>query len=857
MYSINHRLISWYFISPLYFELILFLCQQYRISRDSVALVLLNHLLNSFISTICGVTSNRPFSSLCALKWLFRAFSYSVIQNTLYIQDSPLCSVGSSGVRLLITFVAEKFSSMSQILRAQIYQGLLPFLLSVGYSEDSNSHPAFAPFFDILEQFGIRAILQSDHSWKNITRSLISSLSDDFITVKAPRENRYLPIIVGVIGSYFDSCSNKVDNLSNQLQKVMELCDNLFQTANILFSKPYTDINDQLSVIWFMDSVTSILCSELNMETSDDRSVSVIYDESFKGCFSYLMDGVCSCVLQYSSFLAFLSISTIRSTLQQSNRMKINIPTLSDFRQLLKCFTELLLVAFVHPRVSTFLFQSILNIHVTFLRECHNLFLTLESHDDNHISSIFLTVCSISQILHNFRCVSKILKKKTTPIRLEKCRELNENIALLFEIFQSFSFLQPISSTMYQSSLKASFQEEDSIAISVFHEYSSYGKFSDEMIGYRWLVLSSIVDTVEELHLQFQFSTPLSFEPFIVELLQAAIRDVDNCSTHSISEVLSACRLLVQCSSRSSVLSNQSIMLQDLIQSSWNCCFHTDDISYSNVKLFILLCFSTAVMPLLGETTLQEYFSEIVKYSSHSKPFILQFLIYHLTSLAINTNDHSVMSPFLPFMKDLLIYREPVHDEHCQSDEYLNLDSKDGLYAYSIYGVLDYTRVYNIDRLTSNMSVRVLLLIYLEYLQINSIAGSYQQLQELFVNLLTLNSQCYKSFATIGSEKFGEKLRCWQSLCVLVHSVDSNLCTQIQNQIIGCLSDSMAHAIRVHVELCCAKLLERFPSIMLPPLLNILSKFNHSQQVSYRVYSTQCFLDSGIIFCCYWVLSQQ
>jgi ribosomal protein L9 len=105
-------------------------------------------------------------------------------------------------------------------------------------------------------------------------------------------------------------------------------------------------------------------------------------------------------------------------------------------------------------------------------------------------------------------------------------------------------------------------------------------------------------------------------------------------------------------------------------------------------------------------------------------------------------------------------------------------------------------------------------------------------LQELIKSLFKMNSQkCYQIFATVGSEKFGEKLRCWQSLCVLIHSIDSQLCQQISSQVIGHLSDAMAHGIRVHVEIFCAKLLEKFPEIMLPPLLGLLRKFHHSQQV--------------------------
>jgi hypothetical protein len=164
---------------------------------------LLNYLINSFISTICGEPIVRlrssalpgsvhflscpkiigsKFTSLCAIKWLFRAFSYPIIQKSLRSKNSvAFCSIGSAGVSKLLTFVNEKFSSMSQILTWQIYQGLLPMLLCVSYHDLSHLSPTTSSmslsFFEIYREFGLRSILQSHHSWNTLTLALLNSLS--------------------------------------------------------------------------------------------------------------------------------------------------------------------------------------------------------------------------------------------------------------------------------------------------------------------------------------------------------------------------------------------------------------------------------------------------------------------------------------------------------------------------------------------------------------------------------------------------------------------------------------------------------------------------------------------------------
>lgn len=846
---------------------------------------LLNYLINSLVLTICGEPleiNSHParkcskFTSLCAIKWIFRAFSYPIIQESLRKDSVSLCSIGTLGVRKLLSFVTERFSSMSQILTWQIYQGLLPMLLCVSYHDDNltSPHSISISFFDIFREFGIRSILQSLRDWKHLTLALLNSLSSTLSfefyeidsLIRHPKDFQYLSLIVGLVGSskFADPATN--ERFEVQCNRAFEICRQQFHIANTVFSNPYVDLSQQWSAIWFLESVSSLLCSILCIDSSEVPP-RVIYEESYQGNVYFLLDGVLECSVEFSSYLSFLLLTTIRSSTTQhrspANSNTMRIDSLVKYQDIVKLFTEILLLAFVNPNISLSQYRSILRIHFDFI---HQMMILLPSSElkssESAVGLDLLILCTLSPILHNFRCLSKILSKISNRSLIQKFQAMNDDLPSLLDVFQKLTSFQSTPSSLFQIGLKSSFQHpEDSIVTSLYHQFPTFGKYCDAIISDRWVALSSIMDFVMEIQKpgsshQFQ----LFFDPFHQKLFASGMEDLNHCSDDSISEIINTFRVSIRYLCHSSLVSDPSLiqLLEEVLHSIWNCCFETDNISYLNMKLFIQFSFSVEVLSLLGDehvSILQNYFSMIIKYSAHTKPFILQFLIFHLTSLSYQSQHYELMLPFFPFFGKLLIYREPTHDEHCLSDEYLNLDEKDGRYLETIYGILDYSRVHNIERFTSAQSVRIMLLLYLEHLQLhcqhqeqndeehgqNCEKGGKKRekyremttsIQELILFLLNMNLQkCYQIFASVGSERFGEKLRCWQSLCVLIHSIDAQLCQQISSQVIGHLTDSVAHGIRVHIEIFCAKLLVKYPNIMLPPLLELLKRFHHSQQV--------------------------
>jgi hypothetical protein len=863
----------------------------------------LNLLVNTFISTVCGesslnpLTSHSKFSSLCAIKWLFRVFSYPFIQRAFLFSGTSICTIGSLGVRKLITFVREKFSSMSQILTWQIYQGLIPFLLCMNYNDptlESSSSvslpPSLLSFFDIFQEFGLRSILQSHQCWDLLVTSITNSLSSSSLkfSLNDSTDARHLPILIGLIGSFESSIDQEL--FVDQMNLITELTQQHFRLAQSLYSTPYLDPTQQWSTLCFMDSVSSVLCSLINLEHSavaEGSLLHVIYEDSYRGNLSLLLNGFILSVGDLSSYLSFLLLTTIHTTRTRTTTLpstQVQLNSLSKFRLCVRLMTESLLLAFINPEISLAHFKTILHIHFETLRQLTTILRSAQKEEQQQmnlnssssssfsssrgrIESDLLIFITLSQFLHNFKCLMKILHKfqNHNSKLFQKFQTIQEEMPTLLTVFQVLSSSSIVSSSFFQSNLSSSthLQESEgetveSISFSISHQYSSYGKYCDEMIGYRWMCLSGIMDLMLEIHLNTPLrgsqltDTRTTVDQIVSKLLQNGIEEIELCSTHSITEVINTLRLLLHSLTLSHEDGSRLVEVQlihDLIHSTWRACFQSDDLSSRNMKLFIQLVFSPEVMSLVGREAgiFQEYFRKILKYSMSTKPFILQFLLYHLTTLSVQsttTTTNSLLSPFFSFFQSLLIYREPIQDDHSQSDEYLDVDGKDGVYVHTIYGVLEYGRIHNIHRLSSHHTVRVLLLLYLQHLQDQGKGSSPSEpddstwslvpRQDLIRSLFQFNSnKAQKIFATVGSEKFGEKLRCWQSLCVLVHSVDHSLCQEIASQAIESLADTMAHGIRVHVEIFCAKLLEQYPEIVLPRLLDLLKKFNHPQQVDF------------------------
>lgn len=186
--------------------------------------------------------------------------------------------------------------------------------------------------------------------------------------------------------------------------------------------------------------------------------------------------------------------------------------------------------------------------------------------------------------------------------------------------------------------------------------------------------------------------------------------------------------------------------------------------------------------------------------------------------------------PFLKQFKQLLLYKEFVPDEY-QSVQVELGDTE-----------LKSNATINPDRGVSVPVVRLVLLQFLD--QLGSSAslispGVQSGLNDLILELLELNFEVeYVKSAPLGSDKYGEKLRAWQALCILSKYVNEDVLRRVVELVFMAIKQNVSHSIRVHMEIFLASLLYSYPDKVVPPLLLELDEFNHNQQVLGSLFIT-------------------
>jgi hypothetical protein len=226
---------------------------------------------------------------------------------------------------------------------------------------------------------------------------------------------------------------------------------------------------------------------------------------------------------------------------------------------------------------------------------------------------------------------------------------------------------------------------------------------------------------------------------------------------------------------------------------------------------------------------LQEYFEAVMKVGMTNRPHVVQTLLLQLCTVWKHSPLLSI--PFFPYFTSLLVYREPILDDHNRVDAAVDRSGGDGL-TDTIFTVTESSNVLGIDKFHNRHITRVLLLDFLETQNSNTDVDFIACVGNLIEELMSKNTQAaFKSPAMIGTELFGEKLRSWQALCVLSSYVTEPLWLQVADICFDTLTHPCAHGIRVHLEIFCAAMAAKFPNVILPRLLELLLIFNHSQQV--------------------------
>ena len=197
--------------------------------------------------------------------------------------------------------------------------------------------------------------------------------------------------------------------------------------------------------------------------------------------------------------------------------------------------------------------------------------------------------------------------------------------------------------------------------------------------------------------------------------------------------------------------------------------------------------------------------------SRQAKPHICQCLVTHLCVVWSRQPELSIY--YFTEFPVILLYREILVDESCMAD---SVQCGDSISRLLLLEFLQHACESVVSASDATCSYRPQFL---------------QALDGLVVNLVKMNLlKTYSAQSIIGSERYGEKLRCWQALCVLSPYLSESTVCDIVDSFFMVLTHTCAHPIRVHLEVFGSSLAKRFPVIVLRKLSEILSSYDHVQQ---------------------------
>jgi hypothetical protein len=182
---------------------------------------------------------------------------------------------------------------------------------------------------------------------------------------------------------------------------------------------------------------------------------------------------------------------------------------------------------------------------------------------------------------------------------------------------------------------------------------------------------------------------------------------------------------------------------------------------------------------------------------------------------------------YLPWVKKLILYRENFGDDYSAMHMRCNFPIETDDAFQAVGGSMDLP------------ITRLLLLRFFDELDLSQLECSAVELQSaidtIIIDLLKLNmSQVYEVSSPYGSKEFCEKLRCWQSLCILSRHLSSSRHSEAGDLCLKALKQTCGYAIRVHMEVFAATLICSEPESMLKSLLSEFGAFNIPIQVNLR-----------------------
>jgi tRNA(Leu) C34 or U34 (ribose-2'-O)-methylase TrmL len=819
---------------------------------------LLNYLIKCLLNTLCG---DNGISSICAIQWIFRFFADKC--------NHPLITrcLGLEELRTIKIFLQNKFASSNVTIRDNIQQGIIPLLLK---GSDINLIGLLPLLRMIVNIIGLSHIISDSIYCPMLQEVIMISLrSENYLNIKEFQMNsiddlnllsigRSLLITPSKSNPDYDLISQSISNWDKNCQKYLII-------ASRLYGNPYTALINQQESIYFIHGIinTLSLCIENNLSKN---IVENFYSSSIITPFiPFLQNGgnEISCYFYVIIKSAITDSNSLTPTMSSSPINKIEVLDKS-----VEILGSLMLIPkLIHNSDGNANIVSIVNLLSMITKYLSTPSLSTTTTDD--------AVVSIQHILC-VRCASILLPcvHRALPLGGIDTDNIISLLNSLTSICSTLLVLPNLTSNAHKNIANyivneymenTLIKDKSSLYLDLFHSYEQFSKCADMYLDNKWKSIRFGLEIIAFIETNLQssnkmISIPISNYYNSEKLLSLSLDQIDVCTVSGISDLIgcilvaikkilpkkisisyensaqllknqnniSNIKDLVDHLNNTSIESNENILeiIRTILSNLW--CVIVEGCEYLDVKsvyAFIYLVFDNSLLSCMDFETIQDYYNRIFELGNKDKPHISRCLVSHLCSIWSVYPALSV--PFFPVMNRLILYKEPKRDDFGEA----GLDDCTNICRIMILQFFESLSLsLSNDKNENNNEIKV-------FIDSENKDKILKCLHHLILNLVNMNNEDkYIVCSIIGNETYGEKLRCWQALCIMSDLITEDLLLQVVDTYYSSLKHVMAHSIRVHMEIFGTSMVLKFRHIMLPKLFDCLKEFNHPQQTLASYY---------------------